>query len=248
MESLNRKIQNNKLKSAVIFGFSILVLTSILPDQGFLTAAEAQTSPEFLVSWRALNFVPSDYRGKSLPSKSSKVEIGFDVIDGNKIANLSQNNISWYLGNNQINSGVGMKTTVITIPTEMDQAVRVTIAGYKGAELDFGFLLPISKPKIVISAKTPTLTAKNQRFLPVRSNLFEARPFFFNINKLSDVTFKWQVNNELVSGEVGNPEFLTLNLESNGKPKESQFTISAAASNNNNQLEFGSKLLNFIVK
>lgn len=246
MESLKKKNQNNYFtlrasRFALFFSFAVSALS-------FTLLAQAQTSPEFLVSWRATNFVPADYQGKSLPSKSSMVEIGFDVIDGNKPANLSQNNISWYLGNNYVSSGVGMKTIRITIPTDLDQAVRMTIANYKGSDLDFGFIIPVSKPKLVLSTKTPTQTAKNQRFLPVRSHLFEARPFFFNVKNLRDLNFKWQVNNELVTGEAGNPEFMSMDFGSNGSPKESQFSVSVAASNSSNQLEFGSKLLNFIVK
>lgn len=243
MNSLNQTKQNNGLTSKIIFGFAIFAFSFSV-----FSLSSAQTSPEFLVSWRALNFVPADYQGKSLPSKSSMVEIGFDVIDGNKLANLSRSNISWYLGNNQIASGVGMKTISVAIPTDLDQVIRMTVTGYNGADLDFGFIIPVSKPKIVLSTKTPTITAKNQRFLPVRSHLFKAQPFFFNVNNLRDLTFKWQVNSEIVSGTAGNPEFMSMELESNGTPKESQFTVSAAASNINNQLEFGSKSLNFIVK
>lgn len=246
MKSL--KIKNKKIKSGILLGFVLFTLNFYLPGQGLPDFVYAQTSPEFLVSWRALNFVPADYQGKSLPSKSTRVEIGFDVIDGNKLVNLSKNNISWYLGNNQIASGAGMKTITVAMPTELDQAVRMTVAGYKGADLDFGFIIPVSKPKIVINTKTPTITAKNQRFLQVRPHLFRAQPFFFNVNNLRDLNFKWQINSELISGTAGNPEFMSMDLGSNGTPKESQFAISASASNNSNQLEFGSKLLNFIVK
>ena len=48
----------------------------------------AQASPEFLISWRAVNYVPADYQGKILPSKSSPIEAGFDLVDKNKIVDF----------------------------------------------------------------------------------------------------------------------------------------------------------------
>ena len=74
--------------------FTILLFTFY-----FLLSAVifAQAAPEFLVSWRAVGYVPPDYQGKILPNKNSRVEMGFDLIAQNKIADLSRYNISWFL-------------------------------------------------------------------------------------------------------------------------------------------------------
>src|SRR3989338_4500294 len=112
MQSLRIKIQNYNLKLILILvvGYWLLVVGQ----------AKAQTPPEFLVSWRALNYVPADYQGKIFPTKSTRVEAAFDLIDKNKVADLSRNEIAWYLNNNFLRSGVGLKTIAFDVPNNLD--------------------------------------------------------------------------------------------------------------------------------
>lgn len=122
MKNLKLKIKNIKIKfkiflRSVFFAFSFLFLVFSFPLLAF-----GQTAPEFLVSWRASNYVPADYQGKILPSKNSAVEIGFDVIDKNKIADLSRHNINWFLGDNLIRSGVGLKKIAVSLNNNLAQA------------------------------------------------------------------------------------------------------------------------------
>ena len=209
----------------------------------------AQTTPEFLVSWRAINYVPADYLGKILPSKSSRVEAGFDLIDNKKLIDLSKINVSWYLNGQLLNSGTGLKTATININSDLAQTIRITVSSYKGADIDQTFLLPVVKPEIVINTKLiNTDNAGNRMRLTPKNHLFEARPFFFNVNNLRELGFRWRVNDKLIEGISGTPEFLSLNLESPGSPTETELTVSSGINNLFNQLEFAGKSLNFIVK
>jgi len=230
---------NIKFKIA-IFNFALFAFS--------FSFALAQTAPEFLVSWRAVNYVPADYQGKILPSKSSRVEAGFDLIDKNKIIDLSKNTVSWFLNENLIASGVGVKTVSFNVNSNLNQTVRITVLGYSQNNLDQVFLLPVANPEIIISTKTPLKTIRNQNWLPLQNYNFEAKPFFFNISDLTFLQFKWRVNNNLVEGTPNNTALLSLNLQSQGAPKETQLTVSVGASNALNPLEFASKMINFIVK
>ncbi|MBI3046210.1 MAG: hypothetical protein HYY86_01525 [Candidatus Harrisonbacteria bacterium] len=211
--------------------------------------AQAQTSPEFLVSWRALNYVPADYQGKIFPTKSTRVEAAFDLIDKNKAADLSRNEIAWYLNNNFLRSGVGLKSIAFDVPNNLDQNVRVAVSGYKENTLEKIFLLPAKNPEAVISAKTPAgKILRNRPRLSPGNYLLEARPFFFNISGLADLKFGWLINGKPVPGTPDNPEFLSLNLQSEGPVQETELGVSLGVSNLFNQLEIASRLINFVVK
>lgn len=227
-----------QLLSILVFSFLFLVISQI----------NAQSAPEFLVSWRASSYIPADYRGKALPSSGSRVEIGFDLIDKNKIVDLSRYNISWFLGQNFLRSGAGLKKLTVNLTDNRAQTVRITIGNYNNVDLDHVFLLPVAEPEAVISVKTPYETARNQTFLSLKNHLLEARPFFFNITAPSQLQFKWRVNGNLVSGAAENPNFLNLNLASEGAPQLTEVNVSLGVSNLLNDLELAGKSLNFIIK
>ncbi len=240
----------NNLKLITINKFNLKLIISLIVSCLLLVVGQvnAQTAPEILVSWKAVNYVPADYQGKILPSNSSRMEAGFDLIDKNKIADLSKSNISWFLGGNLLNSGIGLKNITFNIASSLNQTMRITVSGYKENDLDYIFPIPVTNPEVVIDTKTSVKTLKNQNYLPLKSYIFEARPFFFNVSNLKELGLKWRLNNRLVEGQAENPEFLKLNLESEGTPKETGLNLSIGASNLFNKLELASKVLNFIVK
>ena len=240
----------NNLKLITINKFNLKLIISLIVSCLLLVVGQvnAQTAPEILVSWKAVNYVPADYQGKILPSNSSRMEAGFDLIDKNKIADLSKSNISWFLGGNLLNSGIGLKNITFNIASSLNQTMRITVSGYKENDLDYIFQIRVTNPEVVIDTKTSVKTLKNQNYLPLKSYIFEARPFFFNVSNLKELGLKWRLNNRLVEGQAENPEFLKLNLESEGTPKETGLNLSIGASNLFNKLELASKVLNFIVK
>lgn len=227
----------------LVTGYYLLFTNYYLP-----ITAVAQTSPDFLVSWRAINYVPADYQGKILPSKSSQVEIAFDLIDKNKMVDLSKFSVNWFLNENLLAAGTGLKTTSFTANGNLNQRIRITVSGYAPNDLDYAFTIPGSNPEVIIDTKVPLKVIQNQNWLPFQNYNFEAKPFFFNINSPGDLKFNWRLNNQLVPGAPTDAGILNLNLQSEGTPKQTQLTVSVGASNAFNQLEFAGKLINFIVK
>ena len=71
------------------FKISIFIISTfyfLLSTFYFADAA----SPQFLVNWQSKNFSPSWYQGKIFPTKDSTVEVSFELMDNNKIADLSK--------------------------------------------------------------------------------------------------------------------------------------------------------------
>ncbi len=223
---------------AVLIGFFLLNTAPI----------NAQTAPQFLVSWKAVNFVPSDYSEKILPSNGSRIEISFDLIDKNKIVNLSGYEISWFVNNEVVAQKNGLKSINFTASGNNSQTVRIAISGYNDSELENSVTIPLTNPKIIIDARQPVKYALNRTELPLKNHIFEMRPFFFNVNSLSELELKWRLNGNLIATDPENPEFAALDLKSEGKPKQTELNLSASASNRSNILELAAKTINYLVR
>lgn len=223
-----------EIKFKKIIGLAVLI--------GFIsTIVYAQSAPEFLVSWRAINYVPADYQGKILPSNNSPVEVSFDLIDGNKIVNLSKKEINWYFNGRYFNSGIGLKTITFN-SNGLDKNIRINISDYNGRSLDKFLTVSNFKPEIVVDAKDINKKSAGKQYN------FTALPYFFNVSNLSQLKFQWKVNDQNLTGSVENPESLSLDLKSETILPGTNFNILSSAQNIFNDLEFAAKKLNFTVK
>ncbi|MDO8430012.1 MAG: hypothetical protein Q7S73_01430 [bacterium] len=233
-------MQTQSIKFKIILG---LILFLLLTFCFLLISASAQTTPEFLVSWKASSYVPANYLGKIFPTKNSFIEAGFDLIDKNKVVDLSASNIRWYQDEQLISSGTGLKSIKFQEIKSggTSQLIRITV-GYKGNDLDYLFSIPVASPSVVIDAKVP--------YKEIRTGLrrIVAQPYFFNVNNLKNLNFSWSLNGKKVSGFAENPEILELDLNSQGTPIKTELSVGATIQNVFNQLELAGKSLNLIVK
>lgn len=208
---------------------------------GAASSVNAQTAAKFLVSWRAINYVPADYQGKILPSESTPIEVSFDLIDGNKIANLSQSDISWHVNNKFLRSAPGLKT--ITLNSLLNgQSIRITVSDYKRQDWDYTFDIPAVRPELTINSRTVSQKLKLGEYL------LAALPYFFNVTNQNEIIFQWNINNQAPANQAENPGILSLKLTSQGTPKEAEIPIQATAQNAFRQLEFASRKINFLVE
>lgn len=227
MKNINLKF---KILPILITGYWLLVTNG----------SAAQVTPEFLVSWRAFDYVPADFHGKIFPVSRTPVRISFDLIDNGRIADLSKNSISWFLDGELLRSGNGLKTAVFN-SQDSDQQIRIRVANYRGADAEKIIIIPAVRPETVIDARFPSSE------INIGQYRLEAKPFFFNVD-LSGLSFSWFLNGELLKDAVSAPQFLDLNLESAGAPQRTNLSVSATVANPLNPLESASKLLNLTVK
>lgn len=232
------------IKSKIEFNkFAIQILIALAIGYWLLAVGKvgAQQAPEFLVTWRALNYVPADYQGKSLPSNSTPIEISFDLIDSGRIVNLSRSEIRWSVNDQLLRAGVGLKSIQFTNDGS-DQAVRITILDYNGNNLDKFVAIPSTRPEMVIDARS------TNKPLELGDHIFQAIPFFFNTANTNELSFDWKLNNSSVSGAADNPNFLVLNIKSPATPQESEINVSVTAKNMINELETATGRLNFLIE
>lgn len=212
---------------------AVIVLATLI--FGF-TSVHAQTKPEFMTSWKAYSYAPPTFKGKILPTRNSKIDVAFEIIDGGRLADLSNTTVRWYVDNKLQKSGVNLKNftfNVSTFPGRNNQ-VRIVAVNYKGVNLEKNIFIPVVAPQAVIY-KSGT-------------NNFTVLPYFFNVSDFSRFAFIWSANgNEiLATSEMEKPDQLELN--SNNLPSGSRINLGVSVRNFSNELEFASYSINFLIK
>lgn len=221
-------------------------LTAKLPTT---TLSTQNPNFEFLISWRAVNFVPSDYRGKIIPSKNSIIEISFDLLDSNgKFVDVSKQQINWNIDRNSFRSGMGLKSIITTFDKASAKLIEIELPNYSdktytGAYLNKFINIPAVSPEVVINAPYPNKT------IGIRQNAFQAIPYFFGISSLSQLKFEWEVNGKKMDSDPNYPSILALDLASQGSPESgANAMIKVLAKNITDQLEFASRSINLDIK
>ena len=215
---------NYKLLIAILLLATGYTLMTSIP-------ANSQTIPELLVTWKSNDYVPADYQGKILPAPGSTVNLALELIDNGKIADLSQNEIRWSVDAKLGGSKLGMKNFSFTVGEfdRDDKNIMITVLNYRGQTLEKLLTIPLADPEIAI-----------QR---LNSDNFQAKPYFFNIIALNQLSFRWLANNQSPKGFAENPDILELDLSQ--APIGSPINLSVDIFNKSNPLERASGLLNF---
>lgn len=216
------------------------------PVFGQAVQSPRQNEPQFMVSWQAKSFVPFWYAGKILPTKGSQVSVSFELIDAGSLADLSKSRVRWYVNDKLVrneDNGLGIKSFQFTLPDYANfvTEVKITVLDYKSfSQLNKVVAIPSAAPKIAINAPFADLTAGK--------NPFEAAPFFFNIKKLSDLSYTWSANNQTAeNGGNATPWLIDLEIDPL-MPKNSEMAFSVLAQNKSNSFEFAEKKLLFRIK
>ncbi len=174
-----------------IFSFVIgFFLLAALISPGHSLGQSTPQSPRLLITWRAESYVPAAYPGKTLPGPGSVVAASVEVIDQGKIADLSRNNIYWYLDGLLVGSGVGKNTVSVKVGKQalQETELMVQIPGYKGDLLIDTVVLFISSPVAVIEAPYA------ERNFGSGSVTVRGTPYFFNVPDISTLIYNWTVN------------------------------------------------------
>ncbi len=207
--------------------------------------ANAQSSPQFLASWQADSYAPGWYQGKIFPTRGSLISVSFELVNNDKIANLSRKKIRWYINDKLVkneSSGLGIKTLkfINNNPPGSDIEIKIVVVDYGSKPLYKIIRVPAAAPEAVIAAPYA------ERKISSGKNLFRVFPFFFNIKTLNELSFEWRANRQ--TAEPGeNPQELNLNI-GDQTPPGAAINLKAIIKNIANQFEFASKNLNLTIK
>lgn len=233
---------NSKIKISVFLLSTFCFLFSIF-------SANAQTAPQFLISWKADSYAPNWYQGKVFPTRGSRVEVAFELIDNGKVADISKTKVRWYVNDRLVlneKNGLGIKThsfRVVDYPGQ-DVEIRIVVVDYKnGDQLSDLIIIPVAHSEAIIDAPYAGRKIGN---ISNNKHSFSVYPFFFNVSDLSKLSFKWLVNNRPAESG-GSAEKLDLSVDPLA-PSGFEIDISAKINNLSNEIEFASKNIKVIIK
>lgn len=226
-------------KSKIKLNFLVFNLCFWLLVFGFGLFAKAQTNSQVIIAWQAQDFSPAEYQGKTLPSLGSNIKLSLELVIQNKLQDLSKADIIWYADGKLLGRALGLKQTNFTANKGATDSYFIrAVINYKSQTYEGAINLPIVSPKIIIEIPSPA-----DNFIISEKNIFQASPYFFNINNMKDLSFNWSVNNQITKGS----NLLELDITP-PFPSNQNFDIKVAAQNLNNKLEFSSKEINLHVK
>lgn len=181
----------------------ILLLLIFVP-QIYIQAAQA---PDFILSWATDTYIPPFYAGKAMPITDSYIKVIATPTFSSSI-NINILKFNWFSDNRLISSASGEGKSVYIFKTykSADSYYEIKLRVlYPDSKLlsEKIILIKIAKPEIIwqnsdTAESIPSIiNPANKFYLTSKQNInFIAQPLFFNIQKLTDLNFFWQFDNQ----------------------------------------------------
>ncbi|MBU6500455.1 MAG: hypothetical protein KGJ89_01325 [Patescibacteria group bacterium] len=196
-------------------------------------ARAQQSTPQFLVTWRANSYVPADYRGKIMPTTNSLINVSFELLVGGKPADISKQTVYWYLNDDLLAGGAGMQSIGFVPNGITDTAsIRIQIPNYATNLLVDNIDIPLVSPEAVIYSPYPNGSFSGN------SLQVSAIPYFFNTTTPSSLNYSWTVNDQSPTN-LEDPSKLTVNLNPS-TPPGSEFDVGLSINGTRNSSEAAS--------
>lgn len=230
-------IKSIALSKKIIFIAGLLFFLPI-----FRTGAET-IAPQFLVSWQAQSYAPADFRGKILPTEKTGLSASFEILSNGKFLDLSKTNVVWLANGNIISQGLNQKKATLKTGSYIGSVadIEIRLPNFRGAALTYSFAIPFVSPQVIIAERGGTDDSSGKKLE------FTALPYFFNVKSLSDLNFDWSINEAKPTGNVSDPQNLSLTI-----PQEiatgTRINIKIIVKNILNEIEAAAQNLGYIIK
>lgn len=191
--------------------------------------------------WSADTYTPTSYSGRALPTKGSLVSVYTDleILEGDPI-NLKY---SWFLDNifQENKSGYGQDSFQFGVRRFNDNSHKVLLKVFNDSRsfyIEKSIEIPVVNPEVVIY---PLYYSDGRTYSPEQTNgmsyikseektSFIAVPYFFNVEKLTDLNFEWSLSNQKpVVSSTYNANILDLAIKKEGvQPLETKLEINVS--------------------
>jgi len=200
------------------------------------------TLVDFYLIWSADTYVPYEYQGRALPSPGSKITVQAIVTAIGDTTNLKY---SWFIENifQSSKSGYGRTTFSFYASQRPNgyQTIKVQVFNEDRTIFDeISIEIPIVQPEVVIhSYQNHSIfsdqTVKTSNISSGKNFFFTAKPYFFSINKLTDLSFQWKfANQEPLISSAYNANVLNLAIQGKNDEKVIENSLWLNVVNKNN--------------
>ena len=179
----------------------LISILSILPI-GALAQLDATTNitiNRFDLVWSADTYTPFDYEGRNLPTIGSKIIV--DAVISASSGNIKSLKYSWFLEDifQKSKSGYGKDSFYFYIQQRPGGYHTVRVQVFNDDRTIFEertIKIPVTEPEIVVYSlgnNSHFSSQANKNSIDVFSDKLSlvVKPYFFSIDKLTDLTFEW---------------------------------------------------------
>jgi len=230
-----KKIFHKILFLTALIALVIIVFPSPIWAQINNLLGQTPTTNDFVLSWSTDSYVPPDYEGKAMPTRN-----GYIKVVAQPIKKLSTNPDSlyyrWLLDGDVQGWAGGQGKATFTFQVTKWPGDSYTI---ESQILDTNETL-ISDESVTVQIAQPTLLLHQENYEYFLTNSFQtptgqdikinAVPLFFNIKKISDINWYWQIDGAAVSSAgQKDPSQIDLNIPSGKLSETLQKDLSVSA-------------------
>jgi len=218
------------IKKINYFLLFLLITSCCLFIAGLVQSQTQQIN--ITLTWSTDTYVPAEYQGKALPVRDSNIEV-IANIDDSRI-NPEDLIYNWFVNDYFKKESSGLNKQILefntAVTTNNKNSIRLEIRDANNAFLGVTYLsIETRQPEIIIFANKYEIKSDQEA-------QFIAKPYFFNINNINELDYKWGSNQQEASKiNENNPNILVLKINKLTKSIKQKLSISVENKNNNFQ-------------
>ncbi len=189
LKNFSKLILNKK----IFFIFNLFFLFFIITTNNIF--AQQDSDYNIILNWTVYNLFPNFYLNKNLPTPGSDIEIGLILLKNNKIIDLNNYLIQWFVDNELFKEDYGLTKINFKIKKSVNSyyIINVKIIINDDKKIQKNIIINIKKPKISL-----------EYFIENNDLILKSWPFFFNAEDIKNLKFNWLINNQNFSFEGDN--------------------------------------------
>lgn len=210
----------------IIFGFFPVANSQYSNSHSLnLLGQKPNSTADFLIDWSTDTYMPSDYRGKALPTYGSKI-----TLSATPLTNINEHNYEFIwlidLAKSPNNNKMSSADFIVTKREGGTHNVFLTIREIKTRKTvkETAFEIPISSSQVIVYKKTvsgflsplnSSLNIGNTINPGEQLNLI-TKPFNFNLIKnIRSLNYTWSLNSQKIDVSDTEPDKLSIDFSDN---------------------------------
>jgi hypothetical protein len=188
---------------------TIITITTIATLLPLIALAQLDATTNISINrfdliWSADTYTPFDYQGRNLPTIGSKIIV--DAVISASSGNIKSLKYSWFLEDifQKSKSGYGKDSFYFYVQQRPGGYHTVRVQVFNDDRTIFEektIKIPVTEPEIVVYSlgnNSHFSNQANKNSIDVFNDKLSliVKPYFFSINKLTDLTFKWTLGSQ----------------------------------------------------
>lgn len=207
--------KNNGLK--ILFLALFLAIGALPTKPAINAAADNDNNDAFVLTWSSNSYIPPGYDGLAMPTSGCQIKVF--VLPARRIGpDPDKLTYNWFLDDAAKGWASGQGKTVFSFPATKwasdYHAVKVRVSNNGNLVWQGAAAIKISAAQAIFKLNDNVYAAQDIISASTGQTVkIIGLPFFFNANRLTDLSFQWQINGQDIADSVpkdANPNIFSL--------------------------------------